>query len=124
MEGQAKFPSDSSNLPFHVTRGAGPKGRRTISTIPYDLDQCIARKFPDALWVAAQQHSRRCYSVWILDLDYSYNECVAHLSLDDRWTLSPVRGPWHTLETDGKPRPTKRRSGKKRKWRRSQLRRT
>lgn len=55
--------------------------------------------WPDALWIAAEQHSERCYVIWILDCDYSYNEWIAHLSLDERWTVSPVRGPWHTAET-------------------------
>jgi hypothetical protein len=67
--------------------------------LPPELNRTIDYAFPDSLWVAAEKHSEDAYTVWVLDLDYRYNECRACLSLDDRWTLSPVRGPWHTYET-------------------------
>lgn len=68
-------------------------------TIPQHLDESVAYLYPDALWVAYERHSDEAYTLWVLDLDYSYNELRACLSLDGRWTLSPVRGPWHTYET-------------------------
>ena len=71
----------------------------SIQKIPAALDDLIRLKYPDALWVATERHSERCIIVWILNFNYTYTEWVAHLSLDDRWTLSPVRGPWHTAET-------------------------
>ena len=74
----------------------------TILTLPSELDQLIGWRWPDALWVSGQRHSDECYTVWILDADYTYTEARAHLSLDGRWTLSPTGSPWHTAETDGK----------------------
>ena len=68
-------------------------------TLPVQLDELISYRFPDSLWTAAERHSDECYTIWVLDLDYSYNEARATLSLDGRWTLSPVGGPWHTYET-------------------------
>lgn len=71
----------------------------SIHSIPPALDDLLVYGWPDALWVATERKSDRCVIVWILDIDYTYTEYVAHLSLDDRWTVSPVRGPWHTAET-------------------------
>jgi hypothetical protein len=62
--------------------------------LPDTLADLIDYRWPDALWVAAERHSERCITFWVLDLDYKYTEWIAHLSLDDRWTLSPVGGPW------------------------------
>lgn len=57
--------------------------------LPRDLDETISWLAPDALWVSAKRHSDYVYSVWILDVDYSYTEWLASLSFDQRWTLSP-----------------------------------
>lgn len=70
--------------------------------LPLELDRTIDFGYPDALWIAAEKHSDECYTVWVLDVDYLYHELRAHLSVDERWTLSPARGPWHTSETGWK----------------------
>jgi hypothetical protein len=75
------------------------EGDPTILTLPVQLDELVAYAFPDALWVAGQQHSPSTYTIWVLDLDYRYNEMRACLSMDNRWTLSPVHHSWHTAET-------------------------
>jgi hypothetical protein len=69
-----------------------------IKELPVLLEETLARAFPDALWITSQKHSEECYTVWVLDLDYSYTQWVGHLSLDDRWTVSPVRGPWQNTQ--------------------------
>lgn len=56
----------------------------------YDLDSIVAFRHPDALWVEAEVHSSHCHTVWVLDADGTYYEWRAHLSHDNRWTLSPV----------------------------------
>ena len=99
MVGASMLRDSTSIFPGHVTRVGGPELNPTIQQLPAALDDLIRYRWPDALWVATERHSGRCIIVWILDLDYSYTEWVAHLSLDDRWTVSPVRGPWHTAET-------------------------
>jgi hypothetical protein len=67
--------------------------------LPTQLEELIDYRWPDSLWVSAEKHSETCYTIWVLDIDYSYNEARATFSLAERWTLSPVRGPWHTAET-------------------------
>lgn len=62
----------------------------SIQEIPKRLDEIIDYAFPDALMVGATCHSAHAYSIYVLDLDYSYTKWLASLSLDNRWTLSPV----------------------------------
>jgi len=83
--------------------------------LPVELEDLLAWRFPDALWIATEVKSDRCIVTWILDSDYGYNEWIAHLSLDHRWTLSPVRGPWHTPETGHRTRKARRKWRKKRR---------
>lgn len=65
----------------------------TITTLPVAIWDLLDTLAPDALWIASEQHSEQAYTIWYLDLDYSYNEWLATLSLDGRWTLSPRSGP-------------------------------
>jgi hypothetical protein len=74
--------------------------------LPPGLNEIIEYAWPDALWVAAEIRDDETYTLWVLNLDSTYTEWIATLSLDERWTLSPVRGPWHTNETDGNERNT------------------
>lgn len=67
--------------------------------IPEALNELLDWRFPDALWVSFQRHSRYVYTVWIMDLDYSYNEYLACLSFDNRWTLSPRSVRCYDFET-------------------------
>jgi hypothetical protein len=60
-----------------------------IKELPQALDELIAWRYPDALWIEAESHSPQCYVIWVLDLDYTYSKWLATLSLDGRWTLSP-----------------------------------
>jgi hypothetical protein len=83
--------------------------------LPRELDDSIDYLFPAALWVAAEKHSDEAYTVWVLDVDYAYNEIRACLSLDGRWTLSPIRGPWHTAETGVPQRKARSRWRKRRR---------
>lgn len=70
----------------------------TNVAIPKHLDEIIDYAFPDALMVGHTAHAEDTYSIYILGLDYSYTKWLASLSLDNRWTLSPISGPW---ENDG-----------------------
>jgi hypothetical protein len=63
--------------------------------LPEALDELLDYRWPDALWISAERHSPISYTLWILDLDYSYTVWRACLSLDDRWTVSPVAGPFY-----------------------------
>jgi hypothetical protein len=65
-----------------------------IQAIPAELDMLIDWQWPNALMVGATRHSDSVYSVYILDLDYTYTKWLASLSLDHRWSLSPREGPW------------------------------
>lgn len=67
--------------------------------LPQALDELISWRWPDAMWVSGECHSSGCYTVWIMDLDYSYNEWLANLSLDGRWTLSPRDVKCYDFET-------------------------
>lgn len=71
----------------------------TISALPKDLLDIVEYAYPDALWIAGERKSGSCYVVYVLDVDQSYNEFVTHLSLDFRWTLSPVRGRCYDAAT-------------------------
>jgi hypothetical protein len=71
----------------------------TDREIPVALEDTLAFAFPDALWISTQKHSDEAYTVWILNLEYTYTEWVCHLGQDDRWTVSPVRGPWQNTQT-------------------------
>lgn len=86
------FPSD-------VLPQATDRKEPTIPTLPAALEFLLGEAFPDALWIDAKKVSDFTYVLWMLDLDYSYNEWIAHLSIDHRWTLSPVRGPCYDTVT-------------------------
>ena len=64
------------------------------SILPRKLDELTAWHWPDALWITYERHSDTCYTLNVLDVDYKYTVWRASLSLDHRWTLSPVAGPW------------------------------
>jgi hypothetical protein len=66
---------------------------------PQDLDQAVSDLAPDALWVEFEHHSDHAWTVQILDLDYRMTVWRASLSLDHRWTLSPIGGPWQGRRT-------------------------
>jgi hypothetical protein len=61
-----------------------------IKKLPQALDELVDYAHPDALAVDSEMHSGECYTITVLDLDYQYKVWRAHLSLDGRWTLSPV----------------------------------
>jgi hypothetical protein len=61
---------------------------------PKALVELVDYRYPDALWVEFDGHSTDCFTVWVLDLDESYNVWRCHLSLDGRWSLSPVDIKW------------------------------
>jgi hypothetical protein len=69
-----------------------------IYALPTKLEQLIEYRWPDALWITHERHSSEAYTLNVLDLDYSYTVWRACLSLDHRWTLSPVAGPWQATE--------------------------
>lgn len=68
-------------------------------SLPLDLDALIDWRWPDSLWVAAERHSDQAFTIWILDLDHSYNEWLATLALDGHWTLSPRDVKCYDYET-------------------------
>jgi hypothetical protein len=101
----------SKIVPRDVNDGRSADVDPGDKAFPVELKDLVEWRFPDALWIAYERKSEECVVVWILDVDNGYNEWIAHLSLDHRWTLSPVRGPWHTVETS----PPRRKGS--RKWR-------
>lgn len=66
------------------------EGAPTILYLPPPLEELLERLEPDYLGYDATFHSKECYTVILLTLDYRYTAWRAHLSLDDRWTLSPL----------------------------------
>lgn len=62
----------------------------TILTLPDELEELLERIEPDYLGYDGTKHSDACYTLLLLTLDYRYTAWRAHLSLDDRWTLSPL----------------------------------
>ena len=69
--------------------------------LPDALERTLDWGWPDALWIAAERHADDTFTVWILDLDLRYNEYRCCLSVDGRWTVSPVGGPvWASRTTE------------------------
>lgn len=60
------------------------------NSVPLLLDETVDYRHPDALLVGYTMHSQHCYTVEVVDSDYRCYIWRAHLSLDLRWTLSPV----------------------------------
>lgn len=60
---------------------------------PSGLVDIVLYRFPDALDLHYERHSDEAWTVYVLDIDYSYSRWLACLSLDDRWTLSPRAVP-------------------------------
>jgi hypothetical protein len=89
VAGGAKFLHPTRFSPRHVTREGWPEVKHSIQVLEQELDDLVCYAFPDALWVSSARLANDTYRVWVLDLDYSYTEWLASLSLDYRWTLSP-----------------------------------
>jgi hypothetical protein len=68
----------------------GLQGRRTILALPEDLELLLERVEPEYLGYDATFHSLLCYTIVVLSIDYRYTAWRAHLSLDGRWSLSPL----------------------------------
>lgn len=66
--------------------------------LPYDLELALSYAYPDFIACEAFRHSAEVWTLLVLDLDGTYNTWRASLSLDERWTLSPValfcETPW------------------------------
>lgn len=62
--------------------------------LPPLLDELLDWFAPDCLWIAATRHSESAYTLDIMDLDYTLMAYRASLSLDGRWTLTPIDGPY------------------------------
>ena len=61
--------------------------------MPEELEGLLERIAPDYLGYDATYHSDECYTIILLTLDYKYTAWRAHLSLDGRWSLTPL--DWH-----------------------------
>lgn len=70
-----------------------------IQNIPEGLNDLLGEMFPGVLWLTAEQKGPGCFVIWMLDLDYRYNEWLATCSFDGRWTLSPRGGPCYDSVT-------------------------
>jgi len=66
------------------------EGAPTITALPDSLEELLERIDPDYLGYDATFHSSECYTIIMLTLDYRYTAWRAHLSQDNRWTLSPL----------------------------------
>jgi hypothetical protein len=54
------------------------------------LYSLIEEFFPDLHDLQVDWHSPQAATVWMLDRDWKYTRWLASLSLDQRWTLSPL----------------------------------
>jgi len=77
-------------VPRDVMLQSRRQEKQVIKMTDSRLDELVSWAFPGALWVDYHRHSDDCYTLFILDVDYSYTGWRAHLSLDLRWTLSPA----------------------------------
>jgi hypothetical protein len=63
--------------------------------IVYDsLDELLDWWAPDCWQLEQRWISPECCEISLLDREFRFTVWLAHLSLDLRWTLSPVAGPW------------------------------
>lgn len=61
----------------------------------YDsLDELLDWWAPDCWQLDIKWISPTVASIEVLDVDFKFTVWLATLSLDLRWTLSPVAGPW------------------------------
>ena len=61
-----------------------------ISALDDRLIELVERIFPAWTKIGYEQHSDQSYTLWIMDHEQVWHFWRASLSLDDRWTLSPV----------------------------------
>lgn len=90
MEGQTPYHLPPTPAPRHVLPRVRPDWRNTIFKVPQALEDLIEFAHPDFLMAEAERHSDQAFTITVLTIDYKYIVWRAHLSLDDRWTLSPV----------------------------------
>lgn len=57
---------------------------------PPGLVSIVEYRHPDSLAISFDRHSDEAWTVTVYDLDYSYYRWLGTLSLDNRWTLSPL----------------------------------
>lgn len=94
MAGQPTTLHPTSLGPRHVTRVVGPNGTQVTMLLPAGVTSLLNEFFPGHTSMFVERHSDQVYSFGMLDPDYRYTVWRASLSLDQRWTLSPVDGPW------------------------------
>lgn len=58
------------------------------------LDELLDWWAPDCWQLDKKWISPTVCSIELLDRDFKFTVWLASLSLDQRWTLSPVAGPW------------------------------
>jgi hypothetical protein len=90
VEGESLFLHPLGQAPRDVALRDSIWGELTILTLPDELEGLLERIDPDYLGYDATFHSPECYTIILLTLDYRYTAWRAHLSLDGRWTLSPL----------------------------------
>jgi hypothetical protein len=66
------------------------EGTQVIIKPPLDLRELCEWAFSDALDIDYDMVSDEVCIVWMLRAGYSYEKWLASLSLDHRWTLSPL----------------------------------
>jgi hypothetical protein len=88
--GEEPYRHLTRHIPRDVLLEASMDEQPTILAFPDSLDAIIDYAFPDALMVGGTRHSERAFTIYVLDLNYSYTRWLASLSLDGRWTLSPL----------------------------------
>lgn len=90
MEGEIPILHPPRAAPRHVLPEPSGWGEPTILTLPDQLEELLERIEPDYLGYDATFHSNECYTIILLTLDYRYTAWRAHLSLDGRWSLTPL----------------------------------
>lgn len=90
VEGQTDILHPPPPAPRDVALGVPRPGRPAIYITDPHLVELVEWRYPDALDIDYQPHSETAVTVHVLDLDMSYDRWIASLSLDGRWTLSPV----------------------------------
>jgi hypothetical protein len=67
-----------------------------INQLPPDLYEALLYLDPSPWFVECVRHSDEAYTLWLQDRLGNVGCWRASLSLDDRWTLSPVRNKSYT----------------------------
>jgi hypothetical protein len=74
---------------------------KQVTNLTYDsLDELLDWWAPDCWQLDQHWYSHECCRIELLDREFRFTVWLASLSLDHRWTLSPVAGPWQSSPSE------------------------